>query len=66
MTDWLAVVDAYLYTIGSVGVEDALCEACISGRLPEALAGSIEVDTASSPTGWSKPMAGQARSIAVP
>ena len=34
MTDWLAVVDAYLYTIGSVGVEDALCEACISGRLP--------------------------------
>ena len=44
MTDWLAVVDAYLYTIGSVGVEDALCEACISGHLPEALAGSIEVE----------------------
>jgi hypothetical protein len=44
MTDWLAVVDAYLYTIGAVGVEDALCEACISGRVPEALAGSIEVE----------------------
>src|SRR5256885_9760946 len=44
MTDWLAVVDAYLYTIGGVGAEDALCEACISGRSPEALAGSVEVE----------------------
>jgi len=44
MTDWLAAVDAYLYTIGSVGVEDALCDACISGRVPAALAGSLEIE----------------------
>jgi hypothetical protein len=44
MTDWLAAVDAYLYTIGSVGVEDALCDACVSGRLPVALAGSVEIE----------------------
>ena len=27
MTDWLAVVDAYLYTIGSVGVEGMVGDA---------------------------------------
>lgn len=44
MTDWLAAVDAYLYTIGSIGVEDVLCDACISGRVPAALAGSLEIE----------------------
>jgi hypothetical protein len=44
MADWLAAVDSYLYTIGGIGVEDALCDACISGRVPAALAGSLEIE----------------------
>ena len=44
MTDWLAAVDAYLYAIGGLGVEDALCDACISGRVPQALSGSVEIE----------------------
>jgi hypothetical protein len=46
MTDWLAAADAYLYSLGSIGVEDALCDACLSGRVPAALAGSLEIDCA--------------------
>ena len=66
MTDWLAVVDAYLYTIGGVGAEDALCEACISGRSARRRWREASRSSASSATGWSKPMAGPARSIAAP
>jgi len=44
MADWIGAVDAYLYTIGSIGAEDALCEACISGRVPVPLSGSVEVE----------------------
>ena len=43
MADWLAAVDAYLYTLGSTGGEEALCDACISGRAPMALAESVQV-----------------------
>jgi hypothetical protein len=44
MMDWLAAVDAYLYAVGGLGVEDALCEACVSGRIPERLAGCVAVE----------------------
>ena len=44
MTDWLAAVDAFLYAISGMGAEDALCEACVSGRVPRALAGCIEIE----------------------
>ncbi|HZT19615.1 MAG TPA: hypothetical protein VFA23_09445 [Dongiaceae bacterium] len=44
MTDWLAAVDAYLYAIGGVGAEDALCDACISGRVPPALSGCVAIE----------------------
>ena len=44
LMDWLGAVDSYLYLIAGIGVEDAVCEACISGRLPSALAGTAQVE----------------------
>ena len=42
-TDWLAVVDEYLYSLRT-GVEPVLSEGCVSGRVPEAVAGCVSVE----------------------
>ena len=44
MTDWLAAADAYLYSTSGAGIEDALCDACISGRVRPALAESLQIE----------------------
>jgi hypothetical protein len=45
MTDWLAAVDVYLYSISGGGIEEALCDACISGRVRPALVESLQVES---------------------
>jgi len=42
--DWLGAVDGYLYLLGRTGLEQALCEGCLSGRLPEAVAGVASIE----------------------
>ncbi len=42
--DWLATVDRYLYSVARIGVEEALAEGCVSGRVPEALAGCVGIE----------------------
>jgi hypothetical protein len=42
--DWLGAVDGYLYLVGRIGLEQALCDGCLSGRLPEAVAGVASIE----------------------
>ena len=37
--DWLGAVDDYLYLVARMGLEQVLCDGCLSGRVPEAVAG---------------------------
>jgi hypothetical protein len=45
MADWLAAADAYLYSISGVGIEETLCDACISGRVRPELAGNLQIES---------------------
>jgi hypothetical protein len=44
MPDWLSPVDSYLYSTGRVGLEQVLCEGCLSGRVPREVAGVASVE----------------------
>jgi hypothetical protein len=43
MVDWLTPVDDYLYSTGRVGLEQVLCDGCLSGRVPPAVAAVASV-----------------------
>jgi hypothetical protein len=42
--DWLSPVDDYLYSTGRVGLEQVLCDGCLSGRVPREVAGVSSVE----------------------
>ncbi len=42
--DWLGAVDGYLYLVGRIGLEQALCDGCLSGRLPESVSGVASIE----------------------
>ncbi len=41
--DWLGAVDGYLYLVARMGLEQVLCDGCLSGRVPEAVAGVASI-----------------------
>jgi hypothetical protein len=44
MADWLAPVDDYLYATCRIGLEQVLCDGCLSGRVPEAVAAVASIE----------------------
>ncbi|HLI13105.1 MAG TPA: hypothetical protein VKY65_16045 [Alphaproteobacteria bacterium] len=41
--DWFGTVDEYLYSVGRIGLEQVLCEGCLSGGVPPAVAGYARI-----------------------
>src|SRR3954471_6395118 len=44
MADWLSPVDRFLYSVGRVGLEQVLCDGCLSGRVPEAVSAVASIE----------------------
>ena len=44
MADWLSPVDGYLYSVGRVGLEQVLCDGCLSGRVPREVAAVARIE----------------------
>jgi hypothetical protein len=44
MVDWLSPVDGYLYQVGRVGLEQVLCDGCLSGRIPREIADVADIE----------------------
>jgi hypothetical protein len=42
--DRLEPVDSYLYEVGRIGAEQVICDGCLSGRVPEAVAGCCTIE----------------------
>jgi hypothetical protein len=42
--DWLSAVDSYLYLLGKMGVEQVLCDGCLSGRVPAAVSDCATIE----------------------
>jgi hypothetical protein len=38
MVHWQTPVDGYLYQVGRVGLEQVLCDGCLSGQMPKEVA----------------------------
>ena len=41
--DWLGAVDAYLYLVARMGLEQVLCDGCLIGRLDQRLGAAARV-----------------------
>jgi hypothetical protein len=44
MHDWFSPVDEFLYATGRVGLEQVLCDGCLSGRVPREVAGVASIE----------------------
>jgi hypothetical protein len=44
MMDWQSPVDGYLYEVGRVGLEQALCDGCLSGQVPREVAAVASIE----------------------
>ena len=42
--DWLGAVNSYLYLLGRIGVEQVLCDGCLSGRTPAAVSDCASIE----------------------
>ena len=45
MVDWQSPVDGYLYQVGRVGLEQVLCDGCLSGRVPREVAAVAGIES---------------------
>ncbi len=41
--DWVGAEDGYLYLVARIGLEQVLCDGCLSGGVPEAVAGVASI-----------------------
>jgi hypothetical protein len=44
LADWVSAVEHYLYSVGRVGLEQVLCDGCLSGRVPMEVASVASVE----------------------
>ena len=44
MVDWQNPVDGYLYQVGRVGLEQVLCDGCLSGQVPSEVAAVASIE----------------------
>src|SRR5262249_2221203 len=44
MVDWQSPVDGYLYQVGRVGLEQVLCDGCLSGQVPSEVAAVASIE----------------------
>ena len=42
--DWLSAADSYLYLLGRIGIEQDLCDGCLSGRTPAAVSDCASIE----------------------